>query len=725
MLNWKCKLFNNLIMKISLGIALLLFAYTNIYAQTPLESETAVMKLGHIWYGVTANGYRSNFDYTNGYFPNDFDIMANRGQYAEGFTGAGVIITALHWFNPFVDSVMPVAQYSYTSELDPAWGNGKVVVPLTNYLRYGFPKQIVNFKEVELENFATVDPSYSEFQNHTFDQICEVTDSTILGVNVKRKLLAWSQSFNDDYIITDLTFTNESAVTLDSVFINIRESKDNLQYSNGNNPAPGAADNFDLNANNWQHYYGGRPGDSLRIFYEYSADNPQKAGDDMGAPATTQRGRLLDPNMTYFSILHASQAPYTDAAQDIDDPLQPKVTYSGAPTAFPKNVDDVYNSSNYFVIRGEYSDQYPMQNAIPNTHHEENSDEFGVAENSSVPSALQQHEAYRYVSFGPYDIMPGQKIHIVYASGYTGIGFKKGQEIGEKWLNGTLKDPPNMPDPNTGWLPSNFKFPASATEVDKSKDRWISMGIDSVMLSAYRAKWNYNHNYNIPQAPPPPATASITGFGDGVQIEWTDPGAESMPNFAGYLVMARISNADTIFYSPVYNSDATDKGESHSIKITDVLFGAQYYFYIQAKVRIAEDDINADPTTRGKIMYSSRLLYPDINFVQPPHFSQEDMSKIRIVPNPYNIKDPLLITYGFTDQRNITFYNLPSFCTISIYSENGDLVQTIEHDNPLGTGSEPWNMLTSSQQVINSGVYIAVFKKPSGEISYQKFVVVR
>ena len=720
----KIKLIYSLMIRASIFIMIFLIVNTDVKAQTSPELQTSVMKLGHIWLGVSANGYRSSFEYQSGYFPNDYDIMANRGQYAEGYTGAGIIITALHWFNPIADSVQPVAQYSYTSSEFSDWNAGKVLVPITNYLRYGFPQQVVNFNTVGLDNFATVNPNYSAFQNHTYDEICEVTDSTIFGINVNRKLLAWSQSFNDDYIIADITFTNASSVTLDSVYINIHESKDNLEYSNGQNPAPGDADKFSINANNWQHYYGGRPGDSLRVFYEYSADNPKKTGDNMGEPATTQRGRLLDPDMTYFAILHASKEPYTDPSQDVNDPLQPKITYSGAPTAFPHTVDQTYNSSNYYIIRGGFSDDNPMPDAYPGTHHEVNSDELGLAENSSVPAARPQYEAYRYVSFGPYNFAPGQKIHIVYASGYTGIGFEKGQQIGEKWYNSTLQDPPNMPDANTGWLPSNFQFPADATEMDKRKDRWISMGIDSVMLSAYRAQWNYDHNYNIPQAPPPPATATVTGYGDGVQIEWTDPEAESMPNFAGYRIMSRISNADTIYYKPVYNSDANDKGE-HKIKLTDVLFGAQYYFYIQAKAKIGENDPNADPTTRGKIMYSSRVLYPDINYVQPPHFPQEDLSKIRIVPNPYNIRDPLLIKYGFTDQRNITFYNLPPFCTISIYTENGDLVRTIEHNNPLGTGSENWDMLTSSQQVINSGLYIAVFKKPDGALSYQKFVVVR
>jgi len=101
------------------------------------------------------------------------------------------------------------------------------------------------------------------------------------------------------------------------------------------------------------------------------------------------------------------------------------------------------------------------------------------------------------------------------------------------------------------------------------------------------------------------------------------------------------------------------------------------------------------------------------------------MTKIRIAPNPYNINDPLLQTYGFTDSRGIIFFNLPPKVTIKIYTENGDLVQTLEHDSPQKAGSLTWDMITASQQVISSGVYIAVFQKPEGDISYQKFVVVR
>jgi hypothetical protein len=101
------------------------------------------------------------------------------------------------------------------------------------------------------------------------------------------------------------------------------------------------------------------------------------------------------------------------------------------------------------------------------------------------------------------------------------------------------------------------------------------------------------------------------------------------------------------------------------------------------------------------------------------------MSKIRIVPNPYNLRDPLLTSYGWSGDRGIMFFNLPETCTITVYTENGDLVQTIEHNDPQKTGYQYWNMTTRSQQAIQSGVYIAVFKSPEGELTYQKFCIVK
>ena len=720
-------------MKKLFGIAaMVVLIYSQSFAQTNTpELQTTTMKIGHLWLGVTANGDKGNFYYQAGFFPNDFGVLGQRGQYREAYTGAGIKLTATHWKNPVTDSLESAAVYSYAITDITPWNIGHVTVPLTNYLRYKYPEVSINDSSAGLADFGTYNPSYSKFKNHTYDEIVQVTDSTIFGVNVHRKLLAWTQNFNNNYVIADLTFHNASADTLDSLYINLKESEGNVFFSQGHQPSPASGEGFDPSIT-WQHYYGGRQGDTMRVFYEYSADDPKSTGDDMGAPILSQHGRLLNPNMAYYAILHASKTPYTNPANDVDDPLEPKVTYIGKETQLPyTQQSDTYGSKNFYAIRGGYSDDYPQPNEIAGTHHGINNDELGITDYSNYVAGYYKGLSYKYSSFGPYKFYPGQNIHIVIASGFTGIGYKKGQEVGAKWLNGTLQNPPNMPDPDKGWLPKEFKFPPEATEMDKRKDRWISMGIDSVMLSAWRAKWNYEHNYSIPQAPPPPESVNIIGYGDGIVIKWSDPAAEAMPNFAGYRIMRRISNADTIAYKEIYNSDAKDLGNItiHKFKDTTAVPSAQTYYYIQAKAKIDQSDpnyANADPTTRGKIMYSSRSLYPDVLYLYPPRFSQNDLNKIRIVPNPYNIKDPLLIKYGYTDQRAITFYNLPPVCTIKIFTENGDLVTQIEHNNPITkAGSETWNMITSSQQVISSGVYIAVFQKPNGELSYQKFIVVR
>ena len=689
-------------------------------AQQP-ELEKALIKMGHVWCGVTANGDKGSFDYRAGFFPNDYDIIGVRGQERDAWAGAGFYLTTTNWVDP-IDTLHSVAIYGPTNEFMPV---GRVIVPMTNYIRVRYPEQEVDFQTVDLEEFGIYDPT--QFDGGTYDQIVEVTTENILGVQLHRRILAWTQNYNDDYIIVDVVFTNVSGDTLKDFYINVQSNGDNTYRSNGSNPYPGAGERFDP-ATTWQHYYGGRVGDTLRVFYEYSADDPDKPGDSMGAPVPSQGGRLINAKFIWYSILHASKEPYIDSAIDEDDFLQPRVTYIGKSNLIPYNEEgDEFGSKNFWAIRGAYSEFFPMSgNTWPGTFHGGNSDEQNSADYASHPAGTHSaNNSKMFSSFGPYTFPPGHQIRIAYASGYSGIDLKTAQEIGREWLNGTLEDPPNLPDASTGYFPANFVFPLDATEMDKRKDRWISTGIDTMMTSAWRAKWNFDHDYSIPQAPPPPSYVDVTGLGTGVEIRWADEEAEALENFAGYRIMRRVSKMDTVFYEPVYDSGSEDKAGDHLFVDTNVLIGSQTYYYVQAKARIDANDPNADPGTRGKIIYSARVLHPNIYWVNPPHFSQSDLSEIRIVPNPYNINDPLLEAQGWTDQRGIQFFNLPGTVTIKIFTEYGDHVQTIEHDSPVDSGYEFWDMITKSQQVISSGVYIVVFEKPGGEISYQKFMVVR
>ena len=101
------------------------------------------------------------------------------------------------------------------------------------------------------------------------------------------------------------------------------------------------------------------------------------------------------------------------------------------------------------------------------------------------------------------------------------------------------------------------------------------------------------------------------------------------------------------------------------------------------------------------------------------------MNKIRIVPNPYIISADLSVRFpGTPDEDKIAFYNIPGECTIKIYTELGELIKTIEHTN--GSGDEYWKSVTSSNQFVVSGIYIAVITdNKTGENKISKFVIIR
>ena len=84
---------------------------------------------------------------------------------------------------------------------------------------------------------------------------------------------------------------------------------------------------------------------------------------------------------------------------------------------------------------------------------------------------------------------------------------------------------------------------------------------------------------------------------------------------------------------------------------------------------------------------------------------------------------PAVNNVRFPDDR-IAFYNIPGQCTIKIYTELGELIKTIEHTN--GSGDEFWYQVTSSNQIVVSGIYIAVITdNTTGEKQIAKFAVIR
>lgn len=108
--------------------------------------------------------------------------------------------------------------------------------------------------------------------------------------------------------------------------------------------------------------------------------------------------------------------------------------------------------------------------------------------------------------------------------------------------------------------------------------------------------------------------------------------------------------------------------------------------------------------------------------------ARASLDDIRVVPNPYlasaqwEVKNPYSSGRG---PRSLHFTHLPAKCTIRIFTVNGELVNTIEHDSPIDDGAEDWNMLTKDNLAISYGVYIYHIEAPGIGEKIGKFAVIK
>jgi hypothetical protein len=108
--------------------------------------------------------------------------------------------------------------------------------------------------------------------------------------------------------------------------------------------------------------------------------------------------------------------------------------------------------------------------------------------------------------------------------------------------------------------------------------------------------------------------------------------------------------------------------------------------------------------------------------------AKADMGKIKVVPNPYivtNSWEPHNPYSSGRGDRQLHFIHLPAKCIIKIFNVRGQLVNTLEHDNPLNDGTEIWNMLSKDNLEISYGIYIYHIQTVGVGEKIGKFVVLK
>ncbi|MDE3059009.1 MAG: hypothetical protein KGJ59_13745, partial [Bacteroidota bacterium] len=147
-------------------------------------------------------------------------------------------------------------------------------------------------------------------------------------------------------------------------------------------------------------------------------------------------------------------------------------------------------------------------------------------------------------------------------------------------------------------------------------------------------------------------------------------------------------------------------------------------------------DATKQPVIHGGETYIARMKKPftandTLTFkTQKISYDQQlansELDKVIVVPNPY-VEVSKLEQPGTTPisrgNRVIQFRNLPTECTIRIYTLTGELVRTL-HKNDT-TGSLDWDVLSSESARIGYGVYIYQIETPTGGTRIGRLAIIK
>jgi len=111
----------------------------------------------------------------------------------------------------------------------------------------------------------------------------------------------------------------------------------------------------------------------------------------------------------------------------------------------------------------------------------------------------------------------------------------------------------------------------------------------------------------------------------------------------------------------------------------------------------------------------------DLSTLGAPHeVTQEELDRIKVVPNPYMVHSRFNET---EHERRLRFTNLPQHCTITIYTVSGEKVISFRHDDEYDS-NEFWNVRTINNQEVAPGLYLYTVEA-GGKKHIGKFAVVR
>jgi len=375
---------------------------------------------------------------------------------------------------------------------------------IRRYMRYQPPTIIVDGFEIQDPFPLEGDEVAPDKIPGTADIMVTSTINTDMGVTIDQKVLAWSQTNHDDYIIFDFTFTNTGNIDLDDEIELPNQSLEDVYFLRSSR-----LERWD--SQYWYSGFGEYTTDTLRMRYAYPGRRKDADHDNTGNGFwEPQPGWLWNAMSVGQSVLHVDKS-VDDITDDFDQPAMTGTENSDLlwirndPTSTgPADWAMVYKvMTEGWDWRGnvprltDATNPYPDKTIRPGYRSVRMQD-------LAVPGTAFILDFYNWVTYGaayfwaagPYTMKPGDSFRIVWADGFGVINPLKIWEVGTTWEEGTCQPPPgmtfddaagvglvdNMPPP----YKNNPDLLYNNNYNDWAKDAWIFTGIDSLMTLLFK-----------------------------------------------------------------------------------------------------------------------------------------------------------------------------------------------------------------------------------------------
>ena len=561
----------------------------------------------------------------------------------------------------------------------------------------------------------TIDPTMKA------DRAMTVKNNSRIGITTTAVMNAFSQEYHDDYHIIEYSFTNTGNVDGDEeielsseltgvyfFLIHRYMVHDASSWIRGGGAPWGKFTMNDAVGDGHEDY-----DVDFRAQYAWAGLNPDNTSfSSIGGPMMFPHwasagwdttGRLAAGQMVGRVTIHSPDTPGGSDSQN-----QPS-TMGVMGSDDPNLTTDEYDPSSMQI---QY-DTYMASGRLYPHHADDIEPEGNFDTPTNAPNifdGVYDEGGWSVIEgHGPYTIPFGQTVNIVVADAVGGLSMRAKYDIGKLYKA-------------AGSDEALLSYNGSSM----TKNQWALTAKDSLFKTFERALANHAAGYDIPQPPYPPEKFEVTSGTDKITLSWV--AARGGPLVTGW----HIYRAKGTYSFPIIGEALADHGGlGHeliaNLGATETSFedataarGENYYYFIQA-VGDAAANNGAAMTPAGALKSNQHWTqtYLPASLKRAPGSGLE---AVRVVPNPYHVQANTDVRYS--DQDRLAFLDVPGDCTIKIYTQLGELVETIEHTD--GSGDEYWDQTTSSRQVVASGLYIAhITDNVTKETAERKFVIIR